>query len=77
VGCGRGDYGGSLGRSSINWFQELHARVAAVRLLGPDQAAAHLEIRRTDWDYIVTAGWITPHTTMTTTELAIDSSTSS
>jgi hypothetical protein len=32
------------------------------RLLGPDQAAAHLEIRRVDWDYAVAAGWVTPVT---------------
>jgi hypothetical protein len=30
------------------------------RLLGPDQAAEHLEARRTDFDYCVAAGWITP-----------------
>jgi hypothetical protein len=28
--------------------------------LGPDQAAAHLGIRRSDWDHAVRAGWVTP-----------------
>ncbi len=32
------------------------------RLLGPDQAAAHLDIRRRDWHYAVAAGWIAPKT---------------
>jgi hypothetical protein len=27
-------------------------------LLGPDQAAQHMEVRRTDFDYCVAAGWI-------------------
>jgi hypothetical protein len=39
---------------------ELVERVDAARLLGPDQAAARLEVRRTDWDYAVAAGWIAP-----------------
>jgi hypothetical protein len=39
---------------------ELAEQVRADRLLGPDQAAAHLDIRRTDWDYAVAAGWIAP-----------------
>lgn len=32
------------------------------RLLGPDQAAQHLEIRRVDFDYCVAARWIAPVT---------------
>jgi hypothetical protein len=28
--------------------------------LGPDQSAAWLRIRRTDWDHVVRLGWITP-----------------
>jgi hypothetical protein len=43
--------------------EELCARVAADRLLGPDQAATRLEIRRTDWDYVVAGGWISPRKT--------------
>ena len=35
-------------------------RIAADRLLGPDQAAELLGIRRTDWDHVVAAGWIAP-----------------
>jgi hypothetical protein len=30
------------------------------RLLGPEQAAARLEVRRVDWDYVVAAGWVAP-----------------
>ncbi|MFC7331357.1 3'-5' exonuclease [Marinactinospora rubrisoli] len=40
--------------------EELCARVEADRLLGPDQAAAHLEIRRKDLDYLVAGGLIAP-----------------
>jgi hypothetical protein len=40
--------------------QDLAERVAAERLLGPEQAAQHLEVRRTDFDYAVAAGWLTP-----------------
>jgi hypothetical protein len=36
------------------------AQVSADQLLGPDQAAEYLEIRRTDWDYLVAAGLISP-----------------
>ena len=39
--------------------QELAEQVAADRLLGPDQAAQLLEIRRVDWDCVVAAGWVT------------------
>ncbi|HKE99408.1 MAG TPA: 3'-5' exonuclease [Actinomycetes bacterium] len=39
---------------------ELVEQVDAERLLGPDQAAMRLEVRRTDWDYAVAAGWIAP-----------------
>lgn len=42
---------------------QLCAQVAADRLIGPDQATERLEIRRTDWDYVVAAGWIAPKTT--------------
>jgi hypothetical protein len=38
----------------------LCAAIDAARLLGPDQAAARLGIRRTDFDYCVAAGWIRP-----------------
>ncbi|MDJ0344248.1 3'-5' exonuclease [Streptomyces sp. H10-C2] len=40
--------------------EALTEQVTASRLIGPDQAAAALEIRRTDWDYVVAAGWIEP-----------------
>jgi hypothetical protein len=41
---------------------ELNEKIRGDRLLGPDQAAAHLELRRTDWDYVVSAGWATHFT---------------
>lgn len=34
--------------------------VAANAPLGPDQAAARLGVRRTDWDHMVRLGWVTP-----------------
>lgn len=40
--------------------EDAAAEVIADRRLGPDQAAARLEIRRVDWDYAVAAGWIAP-----------------
>lgn len=39
---------------------ELDEAVRGQRLLGPDQAAVHLEVRRTDFDYCTAAGWISP-----------------
>lgn len=44
--------------------EQLQEQVRGERLLGPDQAAERLEIRRTDFDYSVAAGWIsaTDHT---------------
>jgi hypothetical protein len=40
---------------------DLAEQVRADRLLGPNQAAEHLEIRRTDFDYVVAAGWLSAH----------------
>lgn len=40
--------------------EDLAERLAADRLLGPEQAAQHLEVRRTDFEYAVAAGWLTP-----------------
>lgn len=40
--------------------EELLERVQSNRMLGPDQAAALLGIRRRDFDYCVAAGWISP-----------------
>ena len=38
--------------------QELVDAVRRARTLGPDQAAQHLEIRRTDLEYLIAAGWL-------------------
>lgn len=43
--------------------EELGDQVLADRLLGPDQACAHLEIRRVDFDYLELAGLVAPKTT--------------
>jgi hypothetical protein len=40
--------------------QDLADRVRRAQLLGPDQAAEHLEVRRVDFEHCVAAGWITP-----------------
>ncbi len=40
--------------------EELAERVRREQLLGPDQAAVHMEIRRRDFGYVVVAGWVSP-----------------
>lgn len=40
--------------------KELAEEIRKNRLLGPGQAAGHLKIRRTDFDYCVAADWIAP-----------------
>jgi hypothetical protein len=40
--------------------EELAERVRREQLLGPDQAAEFLEVRRRDFDYVVAAGWAAP-----------------
>lgn len=52
---------GRLARADVDVLAadgELAERIEAARLLGPDQAAARLEVRRTDFDHCVAAGWI-------------------
>lgn len=44
----------------ISEDEELVERVCRERLLGPDQAAELLEVRRRDFDYVVAAGWVSP-----------------
>jgi hypothetical protein len=39
---------------------ELGERVRLDRLIGPEQAAAHLECRATDFAYVLAAGWVRP-----------------
>ncbi len=38
---------------------ELCERIRRAQLLGPEQAAQHMEIRRTDFEYVLAAGWVT------------------
>lgn len=38
--------------------EDLAERVRRDRLLGPDQSAEYMEIRRTDFEYVVAAGWV-------------------
>ncbi|GAA2524022.1 3'-5' exonuclease [Streptomyces longisporus] len=40
--------------------EDLGADILAARMLGPELAAQHLEIRRRDLDYCVQAGWLAP-----------------
>lgn len=40
--------------------EELAERVRREQLLGPEQAAVHMEIRRRDFDYVTAAGWASP-----------------
>ncbi|UWS77550.1 3'-5' exonuclease [Streptomyces noursei] len=52
---------GRLARTDIAVLkvdEEAAAQVVADRLIGPERAAEVLEIRRTDWDHVVAAGWI-------------------
>lgn len=42
--------------------EELGEQLRRARLLGPDQAAQHLQIRRRDFDYLTAAGMLTPAT---------------
>jgi hypothetical protein len=37
--------------------EDLREQITGERLLGPERAAQHLEIRRIDFDYLVAAGW--------------------
>ncbi|MBP2055217.1 hypothetical protein J2Z21_008230 [Streptomyces griseochromogenes] len=40
--------------------EDLRADVLAARMLGPELAAQHLEIRRRDLDYCIETGWLAP-----------------
>jgi hypothetical protein len=40
--------------------EDLMERIRREQLLGPDQAAEHMEIRRRDFDYVTAAGWVRP-----------------
>ncbi|MFI6513286.1 exonuclease domain-containing protein [Streptosporangium sp. NPDC050855] len=54
---------GRFGRADLAALaqdEDLMESVRGEQLLGPDQAAVHLEMRRTDLDYIVAAGWVRP-----------------
>ncbi len=52
---------GRFGRFAVADLDRLAADsdFAARRLLGPDQSAARLDVRRVDFDYVVAAGWVT------------------
>lgn len=56
-------WGGRYAQADIDALaddQELMDRVRRARMLGPDQAADHLEIRETDLAYLVSAGLLAP-----------------
>jgi hypothetical protein len=40
--------------------EELAERVRREQLLGPDQSAEFMEVRRRDFEYVVAAGWVSP-----------------
>ncbi|MGI5186486.1 3'-5' exonuclease [Dactylosporangium sp. CA-152071] len=52
---------GRFGRYAIADVERLAGddAFAARRLLGPEQAAAHLDVRRVDFEHAIAAGWIT------------------
>src|SRR5260370_4542678 len=66
VAAERGLAAGRFGRYSrtdiaaLTADEDLMERVRREQLLGPDQAAEHMEIRRRDFDYVVAAGWVRP-----------------
>lgn len=56
-------WGGRYALSELDALAEDQEFVDAVRrarTLGPDQAAQHLEVRRTDLEYLIAAGWLVP-----------------
>lgn len=61
-GIGRGRYGryALADMDVLAADEELMERIEDARELGPDEAAAFLEIRRKDFDYAVEAGWAAP-----------------
>lgn len=66
VAAERGLRTGRFGRYSrediaaLTADEDLMERVRREHLLGPDQAAEHMEIRRRDFDYVTAAGWVQP-----------------
>jgi hypothetical protein len=66
VAAGQGIRPGRFGRwartdiARLAGDEELAERVRREQLLGPEQAAVHMEIRRRDFDYVVAAGWVSP-----------------
>jgi|GEM_PF-872095 len=66
VAAGQGITVGRFGRwartdiARLAGDEDLLERVRREQLLGPDQAAQHMEIRRRDFDYVVAAGWVAP-----------------
>ncbi|MER5424379.1 3'-5' exonuclease [Streptosporangium roseum] len=46
--------------AALSGEEEVMEQVRREQLLGPEQAAEHLEIRRTDFDYVTAAGWVSP-----------------
>ena len=66
VAAGRGLRTGRFGRyartdiAALTADEDLMERVRREQLLGPDQAAGHMEIRRRDFDYVTSVGWVRP-----------------
>lgn len=62
---------GQFGRWPLDGIERLagvtEPDVAAARMLGPDEAAGHMGIRRREFDYVVAAGWLAPVSQITRT----------
>jgi Exonuclease len=59
----RTDDSGRYARADITALtadEDLMEAVRRDQLLGPNQAAEHMEIRRRDFDYVTAAGWVRP-----------------
>ncbi|MEV7012033.1 3'-5' exonuclease [Streptosporangium sp. NPDC051022] len=66
VAAERGITTGRFGRyrrtdiAALSGDEDLMEEVRREQLLGPEQAAQHLEMRRVDFEYVVAAGWVRP-----------------
>ncbi|MGW3491522.1 exonuclease domain-containing protein [Streptomyces sp. NRRL F-5630] len=62
---------GQFGRWALEGIERLAGvedpDVAGARMLGPDEAAEHMGIRRREFDYCIEAGWLTPVSSITRT----------
>ncbi|MCX4826769.1 hypothetical protein OG883_44820 [Streptomyces sp. NBC_01142] len=62
ISAGRGGRYATADLDALAADEKLCERVVGDRLIGSDAACGLLEIRSTDWKYVLDAGWITPQT---------------